>query len=218
MKSFYVFLLSESILFPLLAGLVRLPRIKRSSYQPFFFLLVVGALNELLSVFLIKVLHTHNAVSNNVYSLVEWFFIAWQFWVWGLLRHRKTLFYILFAIPCLVWVAEDLFYGGITQFPPYFRVVKSLMIVLFSVNIINFMITHDYRGLFRSPTFLICIAFIIYFIYRIVFQWAYETSLYGKTETTSFIITMFGYVNALTNIIFAIALLRIPPPQKFTLK
>jgi hypothetical protein len=29
---------------------------------------------------------------------------------------------------------------------------------------------------------------------------------------------LFGYVNALTNIIFAIALLRIPPPQKFTLK
>jgi hypothetical protein len=218
MKAFYIFLLSESILFPLIVGLARLHRIKKSGYQPFFLLLVVGALNELVSIFFIKVLHAHNAVSNNIYSLVEWLLIAWQFRVWKLLHTRKVLFYILLAIPCIVWVVEDLFLGQITNFPPYFRVVKALMVVLYSVNTINFMITHDYRNLFQNPTFLICLGFIIYFIYRIVFQWAFETSRLGATETSTFIIMLFGYVNALTNVIFAIALLRIPPPQKFTLK
>jgi hypothetical protein len=149
---------------------------------------------------------------------VEWLLIAWQFRVWKLLHTRKVLFYILLAIPCIVWVVEDLFLGQITNFPPYFRVVKALMVVLYSVNTINFMITHDYRNLFQNPTFLICLGFIIYFIYRIVFQWAFETSRLGATETSTFIIMLFGYVNALTNVIFAIALLRIPPPQKFTLK
>jgi hypothetical protein len=223
MKSFYIFLLSESILFPLLVGLVRLRRIKKSSYQPFFFLLILGAFIELLSAVIILLharLHINisNAISNNIYSLLEWLFIAWQFKVWGLPRNRMRVFYIVVAIPCLVWVVEDLVFGQILNFAPYFRVVKSLMVVLFSVSIINFMITHDYRNLSRNPTFLICIAFIIYFIYRIIFQWARETSLLGKTDTTTFIIMLFGYVNALTNIIFAIALLRIPPPQKFTLK
>ena len=218
MNSLFIFLLSESILFPLLAGLVRLSRIKKSSYQPFFILLVVGAFNELLSGFLIKVLHAHNAVSNNLYSLAEWLLIAWQFYTWGRIPKRTSLFYVLVAFPCVVWIVENLGFGQIGHFSPYFRVMKAFMIVLFSVNTINFMITHDYRNLSGNPTFLICIAFIIYFIYRIVYQWAYETSFGSPNDTKVFIIMLFGYVNALTNIIFAIALLRIPPPQKFTLK
>jgi hypothetical protein len=218
MKAFYIFLLSEIILFPLIAGLVRLRRIKKSSYQPFFILIIVGAFTELVSIFLIKAVHVHNAVSNNLYALLEWLLIAWQFQVWGLLRNRKILFSVLIAIPCLVWITENLVFGQIFYFAPYYPVMYCFMIVLFSVNTINFMITHDYRNLFGNTTFLICIAFIIYFIYRIVFQWAYQTSLKGVTETSTFIIMLFGYVNALTNIIFAIALLRIPPPQKFTLK
>jgi hypothetical protein len=218
MKTLYIFLLSESILFPLIAGLVRLHRIKRSSYQPFFALLVAGAIAELVSVFLIKVLHAHNAVSNNFYFLIEWLLIAWQFQVWGFLRNRRALFYLLLAFPCLVWITENLILGQIIDFSPYFQVLYCFLVVILSVNLINFMITHDYRYVFGNPTFLICIGFIIYFLYRIVFQWAYQTSLTGATETSTFIIMLFGYVNALTNIIFAIALLRIPPPQKFTLK
>src|SRR5258708_16686758 len=179
MKALYIFLLSESILFTFIAGLVRLNRIKKSSYQPFFILIVAGVVSELVSAFIIYVLLGHNAVPNNIYSLLEWFLIAWQFQVWGLLRNRKTLFYILLAIPCLFWVVEDLAFGQILYFPPYFRVMKCLMVVLFSVNTINFMITHEYRNLFRNPTFLICISFIIYFIYRIVFHWAWATSRTG---------------------------------------
>ncbi|HEY4334832.1 MAG TPA: hypothetical protein VGM89_03020 [Puia sp.] len=218
MKPFYIFLLSESILFPFLAGLVRLHRIKRSSYQPFFTLILAGVAAEVLSTFILYVLYGHNAVSNAVYALLEWLLIAWQFRVWGLLRNRKPLFYALLALPCLTWITENLIFGQIVYFSPYFQVVYCFLVVMFSINQINFMITHDYRNLFGNPTFLICIGFIIYFLYRIVFNWAYQSSLKGANETSTFIIMLFGYVNALTNIIFAIALLRIPKPQKFTLK
>ncbi|HLZ87865.1 MAG TPA: hypothetical protein VKQ52_11510 [Puia sp.] len=218
MKAFYIFLLSEIILFPLIVGLVRLRRVKKSGYQPFFILILLGAIMELVSGFLIKVLHAHNIVPINIFILIEWLLIALQFHAWGLLRGRKPLFYALLAVPTLVWVTEYLIFGQIFNFAPYFQVLYCFLIVLFSVNTINFMITHDYRNLFGNTTFLICIGFIIYFIYRIVFQWAYQTSLTGATETSTFIIMLFGYVNALTNIIFGIALLRIPPPQKFTLK
>lgn len=218
MKWIFLFLLSEIILLPLIIGLVRLRRIKKSSYQPFFALIVLGAFWELLNVFLIKVLHGQNIASTNIFCLLEWLLIAWQFHNWGLLRNRKSLFYIVLAIPCLVWITEYLIFGQLNHLSPYYHVLYCFLIVIFSVNTINFMITHDYRILFKNPTFLICIAFIIYFIYRILFNWAYQTSLKGATETTSFIIMLFGYINALTNVIFAIALLRIPPPQKFTLE
>jgi hypothetical protein len=80
------------------------------------------------------------------------------------------------------------------------------------------MITHDNRNLLRHPEFLICIGFIIFFIYKIIYEWAYQTSLYGATDITTTIILLFGYINALTNIIFAIAMVKIPAPSTFTLK
>jgi hypothetical protein len=104
-----------------------------------------------------------------------------------------------------------------TNFSPYFRIFAGFSIVLFSVNKINFMITHDNRKLLGHPDFLICIGFIIYFIYDIVYEWAYQSSRSGATQITTTIIFLFGYINALTNIIFAIAFLRIPSPKKYTL-
>jgi hypothetical protein len=214
----YLFLLSASILLPIIAGLVRLRRIKKSSYRPFFILILVGAFWELLNMFLIDVLIKSNVVAVNIYLLFEWLLIVWQFRNWGLLRGQTTVFYTVLLVPCLVWVIEYLVFWQILLFAPYYQVLYGFLIVIFSVNTINFMITHDYRNIFGNPTFLICIAFIIYFVYNIVFNWAYQTSLKGATETTSFIIMLHSYINALTNIIFAIALLRIPRPQKFTLK
>jgi len=215
---YLILLLSTTILFPVIVGLVRLRRIKRSGYQPFFYLLVLGVVMELLNSFLIKVLHVHNVVAVNIFQLFEWLLIAWQFRVWGLLRNQNVLFNVLLIVPCLVWVVEYLVFGQIWFFAPYFQVLYCFLIVMLSVNSINFMITHDYRNLFGNPTFLICIAFIVYFIYRIVVCWAYQTSLKGPTDTTSFILSLNSYVNALTNVIFGIALIRIPQPQKFTLK
>jgi hypothetical protein len=117
----------------------------------------------------------------------------------------------------MIWVWEDLIRGQMTTYPAYFQVFYAFFIVLFSVNTINFMITHDNRNLFGHPTFLICIAFIIYFIYWIIVQWAYQTSLGGATNATKSVLMLINYINALTNVIFAIAILRIPRPQKFTL-
>lgn len=215
---YLIFLISTTILFPVIVGLVRLHRIKRGGYQPFFYLLLLGVLNELLAYLLIKVIHVHNIVAVNIFMLFEWLLIAWQFRRWGLLRSQNTLFYLLLIIPCLVWMVEYLLFGQIRFFAPYYQVLYCFLIVMFSVNTINFMITHDYRRVYGNPTFLICLAFIVYFIYRIVVCWAYMTSLKGPTETTSLILSLNSYINALTNIIFAIALLKIPKPQKFTLK
>jgi hypothetical protein len=52
----------------------------------------------------------------------------------------------------------------------------------------------------------------------IVYFWAFEVSRVGKTEISNAIIFLMAYVNALTNIIYAIAFLLIPAPVKFSLK
>ncbi|MHA4810889.1 hypothetical protein ACX0G9_22470 [Flavitalea flava] len=217
MKIILAFLLSQSILLPLFAGLIRWRRLDKN-YQPFLGLLVIGFITEIISFALIRGYHTSNLIPLNCYALVEWSLIAWQFHVWGFLRQRKSFFYVLLAFTTLFWITENLILGFINQIVPYFRFLYFFLIVILSVNKINFMITHDNRNLFRNPKFLICIGFIIYFLFMIVYFWAYQVSLFGKSEITNVIIFLMAYVNVLTNIIYAIAFLLIPAPQKFTLK
>jgi hypothetical protein len=215
MKAIYLFLLAQSELLPLIVGLVRYRRLGKT-YRPFLLMLAFAVLNQQVTYIFLRTMH-FNSVPNNIYGLLEWILIAWQFHVWGLLRNNKRVFYLLVVMVSLIWVVEDIVLGGITDYPPYFQVFDAFVIVLMSVGKINFMITHDDRSLRGNPIFLICIGFIILFIYEIVLEWAYQMSLQGATETTTRIIYGFGYVDVLVNIIFAVALLRIPHPQKFTL-
>jgi hypothetical protein len=217
MRSIFIWLVGLTILLPLIAGLIRLRRIDRN-YQPFFILLVTGFINELINGYVVGTRHSSNAINSNIFALIEWILILWQFQVWGTLRSGKKTYYALLLVSCAIWVTENLVLGHILEFSSYFRFFDSFLIVLLSVNKINFMITHDNRNLLRHPGFLICIGFIIYFIYKIIYEWAYQTSLFGATDITTTIIMLIGYINALTNIIFAIALLKIPAPEKFTLR
>jgi hypothetical protein len=217
MKYILIFLISQSILLPLIAGLVRLRLIGRT-YQPFFILILTGFLTEIISFIAIKWISGSNAVPSNINAFLEFTLILWQFYIWHHTKLHRRLFYCIWALCGLCWATENLFFWKITEFSPYFRFLASFVIVLLSVNKINFMITHDNRNLFRSPVFLICIGFIIYFIYKILYEWSFQVSLFGSTEISRTIIFWMAYVNVLANIIYAIAFLLIPAPQKFTLK
>src|SRR5258708_35681512 len=158
---FLAFLLSQSILLPIIIGLIRIRRLDRS-YQPFFLLLLIGFVTEIIGFIVIQAYGKSNFVIVNIYILLEWTLIAWQFHVWGFLRQRKMLFYALLVFTTICWIVENLVFRHITGIVPYFRFLYFFLIVLLSINKINFMITHENRNLFRNPKFLICIGFIIY--------------------------------------------------------
>ena len=216
MKSIIFFVLSEFILFPVIVGLVRWRRIDKS-YRPFFILLCIGAINEVVSFILIKKFHLYNYVPMNMYILVEWIMLAWQFHVWGFLKQKRRLFEILLILSCLPWVAENFVFSTLSSFSPYFRFLYFFLVVLLSINQINFMITHDNRRLFRNPRFLICIGFVFYFVFMTLYFWAYQVSLYNTSKMSTTFVYMMAYVNALTNSIYAIAFLLVPARVKFTL-
>ena len=68
-----LFLFSESILFPLIAGLVSFRRIGKA-YRPFFLMIACAALTEPVSFLFIRTIHT-NAIPNNLYALAEWLLV-----------------------------------------------------------------------------------------------------------------------------------------------
>src|ERR1700744_3846557 len=197
MRSIFIWLVGLTILLPLITGLIRLRRMG-ANYQPFFILLVTGFINELINGYIVGIRHTSNAINSNIFTLLEWLLILWQFQTWGSFRSMKKTYYILLVLSCTIWITENLVLGHIREFSPYFRFFDSFFIVLLSVNKINFMITHDNRNLLRHPGFLISIGFIIFFIYKIVYEWAYQTSLIGATDITTTIILLNGHLLCLT--------------------
>lgn len=219
MKYFFLFLISQSILLPIIAGLIRFGRIDKS-YQPFLLLLVIGFAVEVISFLLVvnfNLRKVGNAIPVNIYTLIAWLLLCWQFHVWGFLRQKKKTFYALVTLGILIWIVVNLVFKKIDDFSPYFRFFYYFVVVLLGVNEINFMITHYNKNLFRNPRFLICIGLIIYYTYMIVDYWASEISKLGKPEISITLVFWGSYINAIANIIYAIAFLLIPKPQKFTL-
>lgn len=216
MRTIVAFLLSQSILLPIITGLIRFRRLD-GSYRPFFLLLLIGFFTEVVGYIIITGYGGSNLIIVNIYILIEWILIAWQFHIWGFLRQKKRLFYGLLVLTALCWAVENLIFHRITGMVVYFRLLYFFFIVLLSINKINFMITHENRNLFRNPRFLICIGFIIYFLYMIVYMWAFSISFSGAATISRRIHFLIAYVNVFTNIIYALAFLLIPKPLKFTL-
>jgi|SRR5882724_6498667 len=216
MPPILTFVISQSILIPIIIGLIRFKTIK-IEYLPFFLLLIIGVITEGISFLLIE-RNVSNAIPTNIFVLVEWLLLTYQFYIWGFLKKKKRLFYALCLFPIVVWIVENIFFGKITVFSPYFRILYAFFITLMSITEINFKITHDNKNLFRNPKFIICIGLILFFVYQILYEWAYQIGMIEEpTKLTDTIISLFAYISALANIIFGIAFLVIPTRKEFKL-
>lgn len=203
------FLFSQLILLPLIIGLIRIRKIQ-SNYYPFVALIILGALSELLSFLSIR-LFGSNAVVSNIYTLLECMLILYQFYRWRFYAQPRKWHLIIPAICLLIWITENLVFMYITQFRPAFRISYAFVIVMISINEINYLITHENRQLFKNARFLICIGFIIFFLYQILFEGSYYFSKIGSTPVVSNkIFALQVYVNAFVNVIYAAAMLFIP--------
>lgn len=209
MNNFESFLVSQLLLLPLIIGLIRIRKIQ-SSYYPFLALLILGEINEIVSFLCIRYYET-NVVPFNIYSLLECLLILYQFYRWRFYAKPRSWYWAVPVVITLAWITEYLVFMQITHFSFVFRVSYAFMIVMLSINEINYLITHENRQLFKNARFLICLGFIIYFLYQILFEGAYLIIANDRNEVVSNkIISLQVYVNALANIIFAVAMWFVP--------
>lgn len=205
-------LLAQLIFIPFLMGVLNYRKMD-GAFRPFIFFLFAGVLAELSSFILIALLHRSNAPAIKLYSLAECVIILVLFHRWGLFSNRKAYFYVLLATCVVFWFFEEVVFGGIYNFIPFFRIFYSFIIVLISINRVNYIIlVNAGRTLFRNARFLICIAFIIFFIYQILYEAAYFVSDHSgeNYSVTNNIISLFGYINLLVNLLYIAAVYFIP--------
>lgn len=213
------YLKSLVILFPLIIGLIRFRKVDRS-YQLFIYLMLMYLVNETNNFLSIKLFRT-NAVNFNIFSLIEGLYVFYIFHLWGFLAKQKKLFLFLQIGITLLWVIENIVFLKITEFSPYYRLVYSFIIVLLSVNQINFLIIHDSKNLLKNGHFLICVAFLIFFMYQILYEGAYFIR-HASHDSQAFsrkVISLFSDMNIFINLLYGVAIFFIPEKEKlpFTL-
>lgn len=203
MNTVFTFVLSESVLIPIATALLMARKLKRN-WLPFFLMLMLAFIAEVSSFCIIKYLNISNAPVIKIYSLCECCLIVYQFYLWQ--NKRYGSFCLALTIICvLVWLVENILLQNLYNFVPYFRVFYAFIIVLLSINLINVLMVNQRSALLRNPVFLVCLAFIVFFTYQIIYEASFFVGA-DKYLVANQIITLFAYVNVLINVVYAVAI------------
>ncbi len=195
-----------------LAEIIAILKFKKAatSFLPFFIFIWLGCVNEVVSSFTSLYLR-NNAINNNIYVLAESLLLLWLFGRWRLFDANRKLPTILASVFVLVWVGEVFIFSSIWQVAGYFRVVYSFAIVLVSISMINKLITQESGNLLKNAAFIICIAFIFYFTFKILVEIFYLYGLMGASKEFRLrIFDIMRAINLFCNIVYAVALLWVP--------
>lgn len=208
---FWFILLNFTLLPAALTGLARW-RVVGRDWTPFILLLWIGLINECLSLY--RYLHGLNpAPNNNIYTLLEFLFLLWQFGRWHPARVRL---YVLCAVAgTLTWVLDNLVLHTLSRDNGLFRAAYGFTLVILSMEQANIRLldaTPPYR---RDPVLLACCGFLLYFSCRAFLEIWHLVGFRFSERFQVGLTLLEDVVNAVTNIIYLTALLCIPAKQRF---
>lgn len=200
----------------LIAFVIALIRIKniRADFYPFVLLIFIGLLNETLSVICIYT-HNTNAFNSNVYVLIEFLLLLFQFYNWNG-SHIKRYYWLGIA-GAGVWLADNMIIHSITENNSLFRVFYSFAITFLSINQLNKILIFEKGPLLKNAMFIISIGFLVFFGSK-AFVESFNVFRVGFSDVFLINIwTILYFVNLVTNLLYAVAMLWIPEKQKFIL-
>ena len=205
---------SHSILIASVMACFRVKAILKD-YYPFVFLLWTGLLNETISLSLLYTGHS-NTVNSNIFVLLEFLLILYQFYRWN---DRRPNMYVLIAFAGIsVWIADNFLLNSIQQNNSVFRVFYSFVVLLFSIDKINQIIIFENSNLKNNAMFLICLTFIFYYGFKACVESFNMIHLGLSRSFLQKLWMVLNFVNLITNLLFALAILWIPTRQKFILR
>ena len=204
------FLFSLSILFPAVAAVMRWNNADRN-YRPFLYLIFISVANELLvGLYLNKTSKEILTINWQLFNLIEWVLLLVQFYYWGSLQRHKYLFFGILLISVAGWVFENFIYSNIYAPNLVFLISYSFALVLLSINTINSTVGEMNQSIGKSGLFLICIGIVIFFTYSIIVFLFPALGVKSETVLMRKIFDIRVYVNALTNLIYAVGIYYIP--------
>ena len=207
----FAIICSHSILIPAILSLFRIKVVLKDFY-PFIILLWLGLLNETIS---LAFLYTRqaNAVNSNIFTLLEFLLILYQFYRWS---ERRPVEYLVIAILGIgVWVTDNLGLNSITQNNSLFRVVYSMTVLFLCLAQIARIVIFQDRWFKGNAVFLICITFIFFYTFK---AWVESFNMVHLGLSETFLSTLWlilNLVDLITNLLLALAVLWMPTKKRF---
>ena len=204
-----------SILLAAAIGAVRFFKVTVDS-RPFFLLVWIALVNEILSEVFIQTVHS-TAVNCNIYVLFEAILYCWLFYNWSSLFRNKQKFRLLILFICIIWFIDNFILNSIFQTNSLFRIISSFILVFLAIDQINQLLMTERSEVLTNARFLISTGVIIFFTYRAIVEAYYLFRLPFSNLFYHNVYLIMDCVNLFVNLIFALAALWIPTRQKFIL-
>lgn len=198
-----------SILLPCATGLIRCKHIHRR-YTPFLIILLLGLINESLSLFLIR-LYNNNLINSNIYTLIEYALYLRFFQLLSQLNKKTILLLLLIGI--FVWTLDNFILHGVTNSNSIFRIIASFIILWLSIDKLTRITFNGLADKFKNTDLLLCFSFLAYFTFK---GFIHVVKFYSIGHSTGFYIDLWVILcvlNLIVNISFFIAILWIPKQQ-----
>lgn len=212
------FILSLSIGFAVIIGIVRFRRID-PSYYPFIYNIIVALVVEVLNRILTVTGHPNAFILVlNIFSYIDFFLFLWLFHNWGLFNRKRSTFISIAVIFFIIWLLNNILLTGFIKHNLYFFILYAFALIFFSVNTFNKAVVHERSSIFRNPKFWVCLGIIIFYSFFIVVVTT-GLSLFMHNVSKEFrrgLWSISVYSNLLVNLLYAVAVIWIPRKKNFT--
>jgi hypothetical protein len=208
----YVSLLSAfSIVVPFIAAMIRIKVLGRK-YRPVVILLTIGLFNEVFSSIVVKYYH-NNALNGNLYVLIEYLLIIWQFNRFRVIsRVFRT---IIISVGIGIWLTDNFILHSITQNNSLFRMLASLCIVYLSMDKASQLLFFNGPVLFKNTDLLICLGFFAFFTIKTYVEIFNTFTIPVKLEFYEDLWTILAVFNFITNILLTLSIVCFRQKQEY---
>lgn len=210
------FVLSLSIVFAVVIGIVRFRKADRT-YYPFLYRIFLVLLVEITARLMFLSAEPRNfTIVLNSFSILDYCLFTWLFHNWRLFNGNRTVFFSLLGAGFVAWIIITLVLQNI-QTPNFaFRVFYSAILIAFSVNTFNKAVVNDRGNIFRNPKFWICLGIIIFYTFFILVCMVNLNLFRSVSKLFRQNLQEINVCsNILANFLYAVAILWIPRKQNF---
>jgi hypothetical protein len=128
---------------------------------------------------------------------------------------RPRYFIALGVLGLVVWICDNVVIHHITENNSLFRMFYSFVIVFLSIDMVNRILVYDTSPVYKNPLFLISIAFVFYYAFKVYLESFNVLHIGLSRETLNCLWKILYFVNVVANLVFTAAILCMPKKQKF---
>lgn len=203
---------------PFLIALFKWRR-KLATHLPLFLYVTLSFCNETWADIAIRSGHyTWSRSAGNFYVLAETVLLIWQFRNWGLFNRKSWLFSLVLAMIFACWIVFVLLGIGLNAAASWYDIIASFTISIVAISNLNLIFSQNWSDFLKNTNFIVTIACIFFFTYRVVNDVFY---MYGLDKDLHFIgnvYTILYFVNLIYNLLVAYGLLWTDRKQPYLLR